>query len=115
MILVCIDSPLILINSYAAFIPYPLIFGAITDSTCLIWEKSCGKTGNCWLYDIDKFRYYLHGAAFAFMTIGSLFDIGIIIFANRIQNLFDEEKDIELKEDTKETKEPFLENKQQVK
>ncbi|KAH7637101.1 solute carrier organic anion transporter family member 5a1-like protein [Dermatophagoides farinae] len=39
-----------------AFIPYPLIFGALIDSTCLIWEKTCGKTGNCWLYDLDKYR-----------------------------------------------------------
>ena len=56
-----------------------------------------GKTGNCWLYDIDKFRKYLHGAAFAFMIIGSLFDIGIIIMANRIKNLYgDEEEDDDL-------------------
>jgi hypothetical protein len=50
-----------------------------------------GKTGNCWLYDIDKFRYYLHGASFAFMTIGSLFDIGIIVMSSRIRNLYDDE------------------------
>lgn len=39
-----------------AFIPYPLLFGAITDSACIVWEKTCGKTGNCWVYDLDKFR-----------------------------------------------------------
>ncbi|CAG2102309.1 unnamed protein product, partial [Medioppia subpectinata] len=43
-----------------AYIPYPLIYGAIADSVCLIWENTCGKTGNCWLYDQDRFRYVLH-------------------------------------------------------
>ena len=76
-----------------AFIPYPLLFGAITDSTCLIWEESCGKTGNCWVYDIDKFRYYLHGTAFGFILLGNLLDIGVIIYAKRIKNLYDDETD----------------------
>ena len=37
-----------------AFIPYPIIFGSIVDSACLIWESKCGKTGNCWVYDSEK-------------------------------------------------------------
>ncbi|XP_054156342.1 solute carrier organic anion transporter family member 74D-like [Oppia nitens] len=73
-----------------AFIPYPLIFGAITDSACLVWEKTCGKTGNCWLYDQDKFRYYLHGAAFAFMMVGTMFDLGIIFMADKVKDFYDD-------------------------
>lgn len=71
-------------------IPYPLIFGAIADSACLIWEQSCGGKGNCWLYDTEKFRYYLHGAAFTFMTIGSIFDAFVIYFAKDLKNLYDD-------------------------
>ncbi|XP_054158014.1 solute carrier organic anion transporter family member 74D-like [Oppia nitens] len=78
-----------------AYIPFPLIFGSITDSTCLVWEESCGKTGNCWLYDIDKFRVYLHSAAFGFMLLGSLFDIGIIVYSDRLKNLLDDEEEDE--------------------
>nr|CAD7194624.1 unnamed protein product [Timema douglasi] len=26
------------------------------DSTCLVWDRSCGAKGNCWLYDKDSFR-----------------------------------------------------------
>ena len=74
-------------------IPYPLIFGAIADSACLIWEQSCGGTGNCWLYDTEKFRYYLHGAAFTFMTIGSIFDAFVIYFAKNMRNLYDDDED----------------------
>lgn len=85
-------------------IPYPLIFGAIADSACLIWEQSCGGKGNCWLYDAHKFRYYLHGAAFTFMTIGSIFDAFVIYFAKDMRNLYDdedEEKGTGKKDDTK--------------
>ncbi|CAG2106990.1 unnamed protein product [Medioppia subpectinata] len=28
-----------------SYIPYSMIFGAIADSACLIWESTCGKTG----------------------------------------------------------------------
>ena len=56
----------------------------------MVWERTCGKRGNCWLYDQDKFRYFLHGSAFAFMMIGSLFDFGIIFMSNRIKNFYED-------------------------
>jgi hypothetical protein len=74
-------------------IPYPLIFGAIADSACLIWEESCGSRGNCWLYDSEKFRYYLHGASFAFMSVGSLFDLFVIYYSKRMTNLYEEDEE----------------------
>ena len=84
-----------------ACIPYPLIFGAVVDSTCLVWEEKCGKTGNCWIYDQDKFRYYLHGTALAFMCVGSLMDLGIIFNAKRIKNFYDESTDDNEEQETK--------------
>lgn len=75
------------------FIPYPVVYGFIVDSTCLIWEKTCGKTGNCWLYDIDKFRYRLHGFTFAFSMIGSMFDLIVFMYANRLKNMYEDEED----------------------
>lgn len=80
-----------------AFIPYPLIFGAIIDSTCMIWEKSCGKTGNCWLYDLDKFRVYLHASSFMFLMVGVLCECGTIIYASRVRNIYEEDEEIEMK------------------
>ena len=84
-----------------AFIPYPLIFGAVVDSTCLVWEEKCGKTGNCWIYDQDKFRYYLHGTALAFMCVGSLMDLGIIWNAKkRLTNFYDDPIDSKVEKET---------------
>eukprot|EP00057_Strongylocentrotus_purpuratus_P031942 XP_786158.3 PREDICTED: solute carrier organic anion transporter family member 1A4 [Strongylocentrotus purpuratus] len=39
-----------------AFIPGPVYFGAIIEKTCLLFQESCGKTGNCLVYDIKAFR-----------------------------------------------------------
>lgn len=53
----------IMIISLFALIPGPIIYGAIIDSTCLVWDYSCGEKGNCWFYDKDSFRYYVNIAA----------------------------------------------------
>lgn len=84
-----------MIFSVFAFIPYPMIYGFIIDSTCLVWEKACGKTGNCWLYDMDKFRVYLHVSSLIFIFIGISLELGMVYFADRIKYLYDDEEDEE--------------------
>ena len=40
------------------YIPSPIMFGAVIDSTCLLWKQTCeGAGGRCLLYDIELFRY----------------------------------------------------------
>lgn len=40
------------------YIPAPILFGNLIDSTCLLWKNTCGaKGGRCLLYDIEQFRY----------------------------------------------------------
>ncbi|KAH8282669.1 hypothetical protein KR054_009059 [Drosophila jambulina] len=40
------------------YIPAPILFGNLIDSTCLLWKSACGeKGGRCLIYDIEKFRY----------------------------------------------------------
>lgn len=40
------------------YIPAPIVFGNLIDSTCLLWKNTCGdNSGRCLLYDIEKFRY----------------------------------------------------------
>ncbi|GFR12858.1 solute carrier organic anion transporter family member 5A1 [Trichonephila clavata] len=82
-----------------AFIPYPLIYGALTDSTCLVWEESCNKTGNCWLYDSDKFRYYLHGMSILLISIGICFDIVVFFLSDRLTNFYGEDDEDKPTED----------------
>ncbi|XP_072029799.1 solute carrier organic anion transporter family member 4A1-like isoform X2 [Amphiura filiformis] len=46
---------------YRAFgtVPAPVAFGAIIDTTCLLWEYDCDGGGNCWLYDNKIFSRYI--------------------------------------------------------
>ncbi|CAG2112576.1 unnamed protein product [Medioppia subpectinata] len=75
------------------FIPYPLIYGAVIDASCLIWESKCGHRGNCWVYDTNKFRRNLHGLTLGLYFTGSLFDIIVIFLSKRIKNLYNDEID----------------------
>ncbi|CAK1601566.1 unnamed protein product [Parnassius mnemosyne] len=41
-------------------IPAPLLFGFLIDLSCSLWEKTCGSTGACLLYDnLNMSRYML--------------------------------------------------------
>ena len=77
-----------------AFIPYPLVYGAVTDSACLIWEEKCGHRGNCWFYDSNKFRNLLHGLTLGLYLTGSFFDFIVVILSNRIKNFYDDEEEV---------------------
>ncbi|KAF7402708.1 hypothetical protein HZH66_004975 [Vespula vulgaris] len=42
-------------------VPCPIVYGAVVDSACLVWEYACGERGACWLYDSNVFRMFYHG------------------------------------------------------
>ncbi|CAG2174982.1 unnamed protein product, partial [Oppiella nova] len=78
--------------SIFAFI-YPLVYGAVADASCLIWESSCGQGGHCWAYDTPTFRRRLHGLTLGLYFVGSLFDVIVIFLSSRIKNLYDDDID----------------------
>lgn len=41
-----------------SFIPSPIFFGMLLDKFCIVWGKTCGGNGNCWLYDSYSLRFY---------------------------------------------------------
>ncbi|XP_043494438.1 solute carrier organic anion transporter family member 74D isoform X2 [Polistes fuscatus] len=67
----------LMIISLFALIPGPIIYGAIIDSTCLIWEESCGTRGNCWFHHRENFRYLVNISSVGFSIIGVLFDVAV--------------------------------------
>ncbi|EZA61297.1 hypothetical protein DMN91_012661 [Ooceraea biroi] len=67
----------LMIISLLALIPGPIIFGAIIDSTCLIWEETCGTRGNCWFHHRENFRFFVNITSAGFSTIGVLFDAAV--------------------------------------
>lgn len=63
--------------SLLAFIPGPIIYGYIIDSTCLEWSTdACGAggRGNCQRYDQTAFRWWINGVAMAFTVVAIYFD-----------------------------------------
>ncbi|XP_066952882.1 solute carrier organic anion transporter family member 3A1 isoform X1 [Macrobrachium rosenbergii] len=55
-----------------AYIPAPIMFGSVIDSTCLMWKSSCGeKGGRCLIYDIEMFRYRYVGICTAIKIISA--------------------------------------------
>ncbi|KYM97277.1 PREDICTED: solute carrier organic anion transporter family member 4C1 [Cyphomyrmex costatus] len=77
----------LMIISLLALIPGPIIYGAIIDSTCLIWEESCGTRGNCWFYHRDNFRYLVNIWSVGFTMIGVLFD-GVVCYLGKDLDLY---------------------------
>ncbi|XP_015609202.1 solute carrier organic anion transporter family member 2A1 [Cephus cinctus] len=82
------------IMSLFAFIPSPILFGFILDKTCLVWGKTCSGTGNCWLYNGESLRYLLNFTAASFVTVGTLFDVGVWYYVKDVK-IFDEDVELE--------------------
>lgn len=73
-----------------AFMPSPIFYGALLDSTCILWGKTCGGKGNCWLYDNQKLRIWLNTISAVFLTIGTVLDGGVWYFVKNLK-IFDDE------------------------
>ncbi|KAH8401561.1 hypothetical protein KR009_006473, partial [Drosophila setifemur] len=80
-----------MILSVLTFIPSPIVFGWMWDSYCLVWGKTCGSQGNCWIYDTKSLRYTMNLVCASLIFLGSFWNIGVWYHAKDIK-LFDEEK-----------------------
>ena len=58
---------------FPAYIPSPILYGSLIDSTCLLWHMRCGYAGSCLLYDIERFRYNYVGISAVLKFLGMLF------------------------------------------
>ncbi|KAM6907632.1 solute carrier organic anion transporter family member 2B1 [Xenentodon cancila] len=50
-----------------AFMPGPVLYGSIIDTTCILWGKKCGKTTSCHYYNLDRFRQRFLGLQVVFV------------------------------------------------
>ncbi|XP_023314280.1 solute carrier organic anion transporter family member 4C1-like isoform X2 [Trichogramma pretiosum] len=85
----------LLVVSLFALIPGPIVFGAIMDSTCMVWDISCKSRGNCWVYHRDDFRFYVNVAAAALCLVGVFFDMRVCFLSKGIDLYGDEEEEEE--------------------
>ncbi|PIK58763.1 putative solute carrier organic anion transporter family member 1A4 [Apostichopus japonicus] len=51
-----------LMSKILAYIPGPVVWGALIDMSCILFQESCGETGNCLVYNTDQFRNVFYGS-----------------------------------------------------
>lgn len=62
-------------------VPGPLLFGALFDLSCIVWQEECGRRGHCWVYDNTKLSVYATSVAFPCVSVGGLFFIlAVVVF-----------------------------------
>lgn len=69
----------------SGFIPAPIIMGHLVDQTCILWQKTCGVSGACLLYDTAAFRYLIHGVTLIVGIIDFVLMIILSIWLHREQ------------------------------
>ncbi|XP_076283675.1 organic anion transporting polypeptide 74D [Lasioglossum baleicum] len=74
-------------------VPCPIVYGAVVDSACLVWEYACGQRGACWLYDSNVFRMFYHGTTGGILVLAFVVDIVVWYKAGSIN--FVEEQETE--------------------
>lgn len=69
------------------YIPAPILFGNLIDSSCLLWKSSCGEAGGrCLIYDIEKFRFKYIGLCTGIKVVAlSIFIVDWWLVRNRKQ------------------------------
>ncbi|CAH1785662.1 unnamed protein product [Owenia fusiformis] len=85
------------VNSFVynllGFIPGPIVAGIIVDTTCIVWQRSCGKTGGCLLYSADLQRQRMVGATVGVKIVILVFSL--IVYALVRRQHWDDEPDSE--------------------
>ncbi|XP_052764566.1 solute carrier organic anion transporter family member 4C1-like isoform X2 [Mya arenaria] len=61
-------------------VPGPIFFGAIIDSTCVIWREKCGEHASCWIYDNDQLSRNFFILVLCFKVVSITF----FIFAHQL-------------------------------
>lgn len=67
-----------MMESLFAYIPCPIIYGALLDAACIMWGTNCGQRANCWLYDSDYLRYVMQGLTLAVIVCGTALDTYVL-------------------------------------
>ena len=75
--------------SLFALIPAPLIYGAMFDNSCTIWEEKCGTKWNCLAYNTDDLRQRIGGLTAVILSMALCCEIAIWYYIKGL-NIYDE-------------------------
>ncbi|XP_029957566.1 solute carrier organic anion transporter family member 2B1 isoform X1 [Salarias fasciatus] len=65
-----------------AFLPGPVLYGSVIDTTCILWGRKCGKQTSCHYYNLDAFRQRFLGLQ-TFFVFGGLLCFLLTVFILR--------------------------------
>ncbi|KAM8900449.1 solute carrier organic anion transporter family member 2B1 isoform 3-T4 [Spinachia spinachia] len=66
-----------------AFMPGPVLYGSVIDTTCILWGRKCGRRTSCQYYDLDRFRHRFLGLQVVFVCGGLLCFLLTVVFFRR--------------------------------
>ncbi|XP_068600333.1 solute carrier organic anion transporter family member 2B1 [Brachionichthys hirsutus] len=66
-----------------AFMPGPVLYGTVIDTTCLLWGRKCSKQTSCLYYNLDQFRRRFLGLQVAFAFGGLLCFVLTLVVLHR--------------------------------
>ncbi|KAI6243813.1 Organic Anion Transporter Polypeptide family protein [Aphelenchoides fujianensis] len=72
-------------------LPSPILWGAIIDSSCMVWDSVCGQLGTCIMYNPEKLRVRMHVTYACIRLISTLNDLYVLYHAKDL-NLLDEDE-----------------------
>lgn len=70
-----------------AFMPGPVLYGSVIDTTCILWGKKCNKQTSCLYYNLDRFRHRFLGLQVVFVCGGLLcFLLTVVVLRRRARH-----------------------------
>nr|XP_061801127.1 solute carrier organic anion transporter family member 2B1-like [Nerophis lumbriciformis] len=67
-----------------AFMPCPVVYGSVIDTTCVLWDRKCGEQTSCLYYNLDRFRHRFLGVQGLFMCGGLIcFLLTVLVLRKR--------------------------------
>uniref|UniRef100_A0A8C5MK09 Solute carrier organic anion transporter family member n=1 Tax=Leptobrachium leishanense TaxID=445787 RepID=A0A8C5MK09_9ANUR len=66
-----------MLNRILAWLPGPVMFGSVIDSTCIVWGKKCGSKAACHYYNNNLLRQRYVGMLILFKMAAFIFYIAI--------------------------------------
>ncbi|TKR72326.1 hypothetical protein L596_019795 [Steinernema carpocapsae] len=75
-------------------LPSPVIWGAIIDSACLVWDRSCpDRKGACNIYDPDALRIKMHVIYVSIRIMAMFTDLYVLYHAKGLNILEEDEEE----------------------
>ena len=81
---------------HIGYVPGPIIFGALIDKACLLWEYECSNDSRtCWSYDNTQLAYTMIGLAMGLRFLSICFYTGALCTYRPVEEGGEEDGDNE--------------------